>query len=144
MYVAFCRLYPPPPPSATTAVFGSYLPSLYSWLRLYCWCGLAYPFDWRGFVRSTMKTASVGLSEYYSLKLLKYLYCRSLPSSMLLVPTIYDVKSQLSINKINLFFYLDYKFFSSTYWIDIRTHTSSKASKIHSRLFHLFIEKRSL
>ncbi len=38
------------PPPANTALFCSYLPSLYSRITLYCGCGLAYPYDWRGFV----------------------------------------------------------------------------------------------
>jgi hypothetical protein len=49
MYFVFCRLYPSPPPPATTAVIGSYLSSLYSSLTLYRGCGLAYPYDYRGF-----------------------------------------------------------------------------------------------
>jgi hypothetical protein len=48
-YFDFCRPYPSSP--ATTAVFGSsYLSSLYFYLTLYRGCGLAYPYNWRGFV----------------------------------------------------------------------------------------------
>ena len=43
-------------PPSTTAVFGSYLSSLYSLLTLFRWCGLAYPYDWRGFVGPKNKT----------------------------------------------------------------------------------------
>jgi hypothetical protein len=38
-------------------VFGSYLSSLYSNLILYCGGGLAYPYDWRGFVRKKIRQA---------------------------------------------------------------------------------------
>jgi hypothetical protein len=51
--IAFCCLSSLPlliP--ATTALFGSYLSSLYS----YRGCGLAYPYDWRGFVGAKKKT----------------------------------------------------------------------------------------
>jgi hypothetical protein len=41
-------------------MFGSYLSSLYSLLTLHRRCGLAYPYDWRGFLEATEKT-SVGL-----------------------------------------------------------------------------------
>jgi hypothetical protein len=41
MYFVFCRLYPPPP----------------SHTVLYRRCGLAYPYDWRGFVRTEKKTS---------------------------------------------------------------------------------------
>jgi hypothetical protein len=44
-------------PPATTAVFGSYLPSLFSQITLYRPCGLAYPCDWRGFVWAKKKTS---------------------------------------------------------------------------------------
>jgi hypothetical protein len=47
-------------PTATTVVFGSYLSSLYCYLTLYCRCGLAYPYDGRGFVGPKTKTI-VGL-----------------------------------------------------------------------------------
>ncbi len=40
----------------------SFLSSLYSLLTLYRRCGLAYPYDWRGFV-GTKKKTSVGLSS---------------------------------------------------------------------------------
>ncbi len=43
---------------ATTAVVGCYLSSLYSQLTLYRWCGLAYPYDWRGFFAGTKKMTS--------------------------------------------------------------------------------------
>ncbi len=43
----------------TTAVFGSYYSSLYSKLTLYCRSGLAYSYDWRGFVEAKKKTSVV-------------------------------------------------------------------------------------
>jgi hypothetical protein len=52
-------------PPAITAVFGSYLSSLYSLLTLYRGCGFAYPYDWRGFVGAKKKT-SVVLSVFNS------------------------------------------------------------------------------
>ncbi len=51
--------------TATTAVLGSYLSSLYSKLTLYLRCGLAYPYDWRGFV-GAKKNTRVGLVVSYS------------------------------------------------------------------------------
>jgi len=39
---------------------GPYLSSLYSELTLYHWCGLAYPYHWRGFAGAKKKTI-VGL-----------------------------------------------------------------------------------
>jgi hypothetical protein len=65
MYFVFCRLYPSSP--STTAVFCSYLSSLYSTLNLtlYRGCGLAYPYDWRGFV-GAKKKMSVGLFSIQS------------------------------------------------------------------------------
>jgi hypothetical protein len=45
---------------ATTVVFGSYLSSLYSLLKLYRRCGLACAYDWRGVVGAKKKTC-VGL-----------------------------------------------------------------------------------
>jgi hypothetical protein len=47
MYIVFCRPLLPP---ATTAVFGSNPSSLFSKLILYHRCGLAYPYEGRGFV----------------------------------------------------------------------------------------------
>ncbi len=44
-------LYPFSPP-ATTAVFGSYLTSLYSLTNTYRRCGIAYPYDWRSWGRT--------------------------------------------------------------------------------------------
>ncbi len=52
-----------PPPSATTAVIDSYLLFLYSYLTVYRWYGLAYPYDWRVFV-GTIKKTSVGFLVY--------------------------------------------------------------------------------
>ncbi len=61
----FSVVFNPPPPPANTAVSGSYLSSLYSihynTLLYYRGCGLAYPYDWRGFVVANQKT-SAGLS----------------------------------------------------------------------------------
>jgi len=52
MCFIFCRLYP-----ATTPVFGSYpVISLLLTLTLYRRCGLAYPYDGRGFVGPKKKT----------------------------------------------------------------------------------------
>ncbi len=42
-----------------------WLSSIYSKLTLYCRCGLAYPYDWKGFV-GDKKNTSVGLLIYYS------------------------------------------------------------------------------
>jgi hypothetical protein len=53
-YFVFYQHYPFSP--ATTAVFGSYLSSLYSKPTLYRLCGLAYPYDGRGFVGPKKKT----------------------------------------------------------------------------------------
>ncbi len=50
MYFVFCRLYPFSPQPCTTAVFRSYLSSLYFYLTLYRRCGLAQSYDDRGFV----------------------------------------------------------------------------------------------
>jgi hypothetical protein len=60
--ILFSVVFTPPPP-ATTPVFGL-LPviSLLLTITLYRRCGLAYPYDWRGFVRAKKET-SVGLSE---------------------------------------------------------------------------------
>ncbi len=59
----FSVVFTPPTPIAITAVFGSYLSNLY---LLTCGCGLAYPYDWRGFV-GTKKKTSVGLLLLLSL-----------------------------------------------------------------------------
>jgi hypothetical protein len=55
----------PLPLPATMAVFGSYLTSLYSSPKLFRGCGLAYPFDWRGFV-GTKKKTGMGLAITHS------------------------------------------------------------------------------
>jgi hypothetical protein len=57
--ILFSVVFTSPPP-ATTAVFGSYLSSFYSYLALYRDAGLPV---WRGFV-GTKKKTSVGLFEY--------------------------------------------------------------------------------
>jgi hypothetical protein len=49
MYFVVWRFY--------LSVFGSYLSSLYSYLELYRRCGLAYSYDWRGFVGAKKKTS---------------------------------------------------------------------------------------
>ncbi len=59
MYFAFCRLNTFSP-LATTAVFGSYLSSLYSYPSLYRRCRFTYQNDGIGFVGPKKKT-SVGL-----------------------------------------------------------------------------------
>ncbi len=46
-------LFPQPP---RHAVFGSYLSSLFSLITLYHRCGLAFPYDQRGFVGAKKKT----------------------------------------------------------------------------------------
>ncbi len=40
-----------------TAVFGSYLSAFNSFITKYCGCGLAYPYDWRGFVEPNRRRA---------------------------------------------------------------------------------------
>jgi hypothetical protein len=46
-----------------TAVFGSYLSAFNSFITKYCGCGLAYPYDWRGFA-GAKQTTSVDLLVY--------------------------------------------------------------------------------
>jgi hypothetical protein len=43
-------------PPATKAAFDFYLSSIYTELTLYRGCGLAYPYNWRGFVGAKKKT----------------------------------------------------------------------------------------
>ncbi len=54
--ILYAVLFTPFPP-AIMVMFGSYLSSLYPQLTLYRGCGLAYPYDWRGFVRVKKKTS---------------------------------------------------------------------------------------
>jgi hypothetical protein len=60
MYFVLCRLYPYPQPQSK----GQCLSSSYHLSTLKCGCRLAYPYDWRGFVRTKKKT-SVGLLVFY-------------------------------------------------------------------------------
>jgi hypothetical protein len=65
--ILFSVVFTPPPPPATTAVFGSYLSSLYYLLTntVYSLCELPYQYDRRGFVGAKEKT-SEGLSVFNS------------------------------------------------------------------------------
>jgi hypothetical protein len=67
MYFAFCRLNTFSP-LATTAVFGSYLSSLYSYPSLYRRCRFTYQNDGIGFVGPKKKT-SVGLLVFNPLSI---------------------------------------------------------------------------
>jgi hypothetical protein len=63
--ILFSAVSTPSPPLPPTAVFGSYLLSLYFLLTLYRVCGLAYPYYWRGVVGAQKIMSSV-LLAYYS------------------------------------------------------------------------------
>ncbi len=66
-----------------TEVFGSYLSAFnYSFITKYCGCGLAYPYDWRGFV-GAKQTTSVDLLVYYSFIMQTFDSLKVLVQSML-------------------------------------------------------------